>query len=146
MYFKKVTLFQKGTLSTEIENYRIRNKKRYKKKNKKYFKILSLFSKLILLILFFSVFICRAFRICSRSLSTSCAIKWWFQLEFSKLWFRNRMVLRWKAIELESLRCIVSCLERVVVVRTSYALFSLEAQSPREHLNKYKTLVLSRIQ
>ena len=29
-------------------------------------------------------------------------------------------------MELESLRCIISCLERVVVVRPTYALFSLE--------------------
>ena len=52
--------------------------------------------------------------------------------------------LIWKAIELESLRCIVSHQERVVGVRPTYALFSLATQSPREHLNKYTTLVLLR--
>ena len=52
-------------------------------------------------------------------------------------------VLRCKAMELESLRCIVSRLERVVVVRPTYILFSLETQSPKGHLNIYTTLILS---
>ena len=43
-------------------------------------------------------------------------------------------VLRCKAIELESLRCIVSRVERVVVVRPTYALFSLETRSPKGHV------------
>ena len=47
-------------------------------------------------------------------------------------------------MELESLRCIVSHMERVVVVRPTYALFSLETQSPREHLDLYSTFVQSR--
>ena len=38
-------------------------------------------------------------------------------------------VLRCKAMELVSLRCIVSRLERVVAVTPTYALFSLETQS-----------------
>ena len=46
-------------------------------------------------------------------------------------------------MELESLRCIVSRLGRVVVVRPIYALFSLERQSPKKHLNIYKKFVLS---
>ena len=54
------------------------------------------------------------------------------------------LFLKLKAIEMESFRCIVSRLERVVVVRPIYVLFSLETQSPRGHLNKYTTLVLSR--
>ena len=46
---------------------------------------------------------------------------------------------------LESLRCIVSRLERVVVVRPTYAQFSLETQCPKGHLNiRHTTLVLSR--
>ena len=53
-------------------------------------------------------------------------------------------VLRCKARELESLRCIVNCLERVVVVRPTYVLFSLERQPPKGHLNIYTTFVLSR--
>ena len=53
-------------------------------------------------------------------------------------------VLRCKAMELESLRCIVNCLEGVVVVRPTYALFSLETLSSKEHLNIYMMLVLSR--
>ena len=89
--------------------------------------------------------ICKASRICSRSLFISCAII----VGFSTRIFRNldlgiECVLRCKAIELESLRCIVSRLERVVVVRPTYALFSLETQSPKGHLNIYTTLVLSR--
>ena len=43
-------------------------------------------------------------------------------------------VLRCKAMELESLRCIVSRLERVVVARPTYALFSLETQGTFEHI------------
>ena len=52
--------------------------------------------------------------------------------------------LRCKAMEQESLRCIVSRLERVVVVRPTYELLSLEKQSPKGRLNIYTTLVLSR--
>ena len=47
-------------------------------------------------------------------------------------------------MELELLRCIVRCLERFVAVRPTYILFSLETQSPKGHLNIYRTLVLSR--
>ena len=47
-------------------------------------------------------------------------------------------------MELESLRCIVSRLERVVVVGPIYALFSLETQSPKGDLNIYMMFVLSR--
>ena len=46
-------------------------------------------------------------------------------------------------MELEPFRCIVSHLERVVVVRSTYILFSLETQSLKRHLNIYKTFVLS---
>ena len=68
---------------------------------------------------------------------------------FSTRIFRNldlgiEWVLRCKAMELKSLRCIVSRLERVVVVRPTYALFSLVTPSPQGHLNIYTTLVLSR--
>ena len=45
---------------------------------------------------------------------------------------------------IESFGCIVSRVERVVVVRPTYAQFSLEIQSPKGHLNIYLTLVLSR--
>ena len=37
-----------------------------------------------------------------------------------------------------------SCLERVVVVRPTYILFSLETQSSKGHLNIYPTFSLSR--
>ena len=75
----------------------------------------------------FFVFICRASRIRSRSLFISCTII----VVLSTRTFRNldlgiEWVLRCKAMELESSRCIVSRLERVVVVRPTYALFSLE--------------------
>ena len=52
-------------------------------------------------------------------------------------------VLRCKAIELESLRCIVSRLERVVVVN-QHTHYFLWRQSPKGHLNIYTMLVLSR--
>ena len=75
--------------------------------------------------------------ICSRSLSISCAII----LVFSTRIFQNlnlgiEWVLRCKAMELESLRCIVSRLERVVVVRPIFVLFSLEtvSQGTFEHI------------
>ena len=85
---------------------------------------------MILLILGFFVFICRASRISSRSLLISCVII----VVFSSRIFRNldlgiEWALRCKAMEQESLRCIVSRLERVVVVRPTYALFSLETQT-----------------
>ena len=91
----------------------------------------------------FVVYICRACRICRRSLSISCAI----MVIISTRIFRNldlgiEWVLRCKAME--SLRCIVSRLERVVVVRPTYASFSFETQSPKGHLNIYTTLILSR--
>ena len=70
---------------------------------------------------------------------------------FSTRIFRNldldlgiEWILRCKAMELESLRCILSLLERVVVVRPTYALFSLETQSPKGYLNIYTTFVQSR--
>ena len=46
-------------------------------------------------------------------------------------------IFQCKAMELESLRCIASCLERVVVVRPIYILFSLErvSQGTFEHIN-----------
>ena len=75
----------------------------------------------------FFVFICRASRICSRSLSILCMIivvfstRIFWNLDLEIEWF-----LECKAMDLESLRCIVSHLERVVVVRPSYVLFSLE--------------------
>ena len=47
-------------------------------------------------------------------------------------------VLRCKVMEVESLRCIVNRLKRVVVVRPTYVLFSLETQSSKGHLNIYK--------
>ena len=53
---------------------------------------------------------------------------------FSTRIFRNldleiEWVLRCKAMELESLRCIVSRLESVIVVRPTYVLFSFETVS-----------------
>ena len=75
---------------------------------------MSLFSKFILLILGFFVLISRDSRICSRSLSLSCAIivvsstRIFRNLDLGREWF-----LRWKAIKLESLRGILSRLERV---------------------------------
>ena len=68
---------------------------------------------------------------------------------FSTRIFRNldlgiEWLLSCKAMELESLRCIVCRLQRVVVVRPIYALFYLETHSPKEHLNIYTMFVLSR--
>ena len=100
-----------------------------------------LFSKLILLILGFLVFRHRASRICSHSLLISCAIIVLLSTRILDLGIE--WVLRCKDMELESLRCIVSHLERVVVVRPTYTLFSLETHSPKEYLNIY-TFVLSR--
>ena len=40
--------------------------------------------------------------------------------------------------------CIISRLERVVVVRPTYVLFSLETQSPKGYLNMYTMFILSR--
>ena len=61
-------------------------------------------------------------------------------MAFSTRIFRNLDLgiewdLRCKTMELESLRCIVNCLERVVVVRLPCASFYLETQSPKGHLN-----------
>ena len=119
------------TLSTDIEYYKkIWNIKKRKKKILKAFKTLSLFSELILLISVFFVFICRASRICSHSLSILCAIIVVFSTTFfQKLDVGIEWVFRCKAMELESLRCIVSHLGRVVVVRPTYTLFSLETVS-----------------
>ena len=116
-------------LSMEIEYYQeIWNI--LKKKNKD-------ISKLILLILVFFVFICRASRICNPSLLILCAIIVVFSTRiFQNLDLWMEWVLRCKAMEIESLRCIVSCLERVVVVRPTYVLFSLEtvSQGTFEHI------------
>ena len=83
---------------------------------------------MILLILGFLVFICsRSSRICSRSLSISCAIIVVFSTRiFQNLNLGIEWVLRCKARELKSSRCTVSHLERVVVIRSTDALFSLE--------------------
>ena len=54
------------------------------------------------------------------------------------------LVLRCKALKVESLSCIVSRHERVVVVRPTYVLFSLEQRSPEEYLNIYSTTAVSR--
>ena len=48
------------------------------------------------------------------------------------------------AIELESLRCIVRRLERVVVVKPTYVLFLIGTQSSKGHLNIYTTFIRSR--
>ena len=134
--------FKFWTLSTEIEYYQeIRNIK----------KILLAFQNIVAILKIISinfrafVFICRASRIWSRSLSISCTII----VVFSTRIFRNldlviEWVVRCKTRELESLRCIVSRLKRFLVVSPTYALFSLETQSPKGHLNIYTTWVLSR--
>ena len=67
---------------------------------------------------------------------------------FPTIIFRNldlgiEWVLRCTAMELESLRCIVSRLERVVVERPTFV-FSLETQSRKGHLNNYTMFVRSR--
>ena len=85
---------------------------------------------LILLILSFLVFMCGASRICSRSLLLSCGIIMVFSTRiFSKSEIGNSVFLRCKSMELESLRCIVKHLERVLEVRPTYILFLLETQS-----------------
>ena len=63
---------------------------------------------------------------------------WCFQLEFFQIWIWG--LNGFKAMELESL----NRLKRVVVVRPIYVLFSLETESPKEHLNIYTTFFLSR--
>ena len=93
----------------------------------------------------FSVFICRASRICSDGLLISCAIIVVFSTRISKnLDLGIEWLLKCWAMELELLRCIVKHLERVIVVRPSYILFSLETHSPKGHLNIYMMFVLSR--
>ena len=115
----------------------------FEKINQRHFKTLSLFSKLILLILGFFIFICRASRICSHSLFIWCDIIVVFSTKiFWNLDLGIEWVLRYKPMELESFRCIVRRLERVVVVRPTYTLFSLETQS-KGYLNIH-TCVLSR--
>ena len=102
-------------------------KKNKPKQNKKtHFQTLSRFLKINLLI--FGVFVSRIY---SRSLLISCATI----VAFSTRIFRNldlgiEYILRSKPMELESLGCIVSRLERVVVVRPTY-IFSLEIQSSK---------------
>ena len=133
------------TLSMEIEYYQeIWNIKKKTKKLKTFQNIVIIF-KINSIDFSFFLFICRTSRICSRSLLISHAII----VVFSTRIFRNldlgiEWVLRSKAMELESLGCIVSCLERVVVVRPTYVLFSLETQSPKGPLNRCMTFVLSR--
>ena len=93
----------------------------------------------------FFVFICRASRIYSLSLLISCAIIVVSSTRiFQNLDLGIEWVLRCKAMELESLRCIVRRFERVVVDRPMYVLFSLERQSLKGHLNMYTAFVLSR--
>ena len=119
------------TPSTDIEYYQeIWNIR--KKKFKTHFKTLPLFSKWILLILSLGVFICRASGICSRRLLISCAIIVVFSTRvFRKMNLEIECVFRCKAMELESLRCIVSRLERVVVIRPTYS-FLWRHSLPRE--------------
>ena len=117
------------------------NRNRILSRNMEYlrhFKTLLLFSKLILLIFRFFVFINRASRICSCSLLILCTIIGVFSTRI--IWNLDlgiERVLRCKAMELESLRCIVNLLERVVVVRPTYALFSWETVSPKRHFYIY---------
>ena len=84
-----------------------------------------------------------ASRICNRSLSILLAII----VVFSTRIFRNldlgiEWVLRCKAIEIESLQCTVSRLQRVVVVKPT--LSSLETQSHKGHLNIYIDVCLTK--
>ena len=130
------------TLSTEIEYYQ---EIRYIKKNPKAFQNIVAIFKINSIDFRFFVFICRASMICGRTLSISCMII----LVFSTRIFRNldlgkEWVLRCKPMKLESLKCIVSRLESVLVVRPTYLLFSLETPSPKGHSNIYTTLFLSR--
>ena len=103
------------------------------------FKINSIDSSLFV----FFTLICRDSRVCRRSLIISSTI-----IEvFSKRIFRNldlgiEWLLRCKAMKLESLRCTVRRLERVVAVRQTYVLFLLETRSPKRYLNIYTTFVL----
>ena len=90
-------------------------------------------------------FICSASRIYRHSLLISCVIIVVFSARiFWNLNLGMEWVLRCKAMKPESLRCIVSRLERVVLVRPIYVLFFLETQSPKGHLNIYTMFVLSR--
>ena len=57
---------------------------------------------------------------------------------------RIEWILRCKAMELESLECVVSRLESVVAVRPTYVLFLFETQSPRGYLIKYARFIRSR--
>ena len=100
-------------LSTEIESYQeIWNIKKTKQKKVKIFQnIVAIFKFNSILFLFLYV-----------GLQGFVVVAYLFRVVFSTRIFRNldsgiEWVLRCKAIELESLRCIVSCLERVVVLR-----------------------------
>ena len=69
---------------------------------------------------------------------------------FATIIFQNvdlgiERVLRCRAMELESLRCIESRLERVIMVRPKYALFSLETVSQRtfEHTHTHTHIYVS---
>ena len=141
-----LTNFQNRTLSTEIEYYQeIWNIYLKKQQKLKAFQNIVTIFKINYIDFSFFVFICRASRICSRCLLISCAIK----VVFSTRNFRNldlgtEWVLRCKAMEQESLRYIVSRLERVVVVRPTYGSFSLATQSPKGHMNIYTTFFPSR--
>ena len=84
-------------------------------------------------------------RIYSRNLSISYAIIVVFSTNiFRNLDLKIEWVLRCKAMELESSKCIVIRLEWVVVVRRTYTLFSFETRASKGHLNIYKMFVLSR--
>ena len=72
----------------------------------------------------------------------SCAITVVFSTRiFRNLDLRIERILTCKAMEQESLRCIVSRLERVVAVRP---IIFLETKTLKGHLNIYATFVLSR--
>ena len=128
------------TLSIEREYYQEIFKKKKKKNSKVFQNIVAIF-KINSIDSRFFVFICRASRICICSLFISCTVIVVFSSRIFWNWDLGiEWVLRCKSIELESLRCIVSCLERVVVVRPTYVLFSLETSSPKGHLNIYTTV------
>ena len=137
--------FKKQNTITEIEyNLEIWNIKKNPIKTKSNSEHHRYFQNSIGSSLFF-VFICRASWICWRSLSISRAVIMVFSTRiFGNLDLAIERVLRCKALALKSLRCIVSRLKRVVVVRPTYVLFSLETQFPKGYLNINKTFVLSR--
>ena len=94
--------------------------KKSSKKNLKAFQNIVIIFKINSIDSRFFIFICWACRICSHSYLILCAIIAVLSTRiFQHLDLGIEWVLRCKAMKLESLRCIINLLERVVVVRST---------------------------